>query len=177
VNYKQNMLVRQENIDNTIYQIRFPYTAISDIIRTMSMPSQAAGHYEFNESTVMKLNRKEFDKAVRRAYNRIPAEIRDRMENVVLTVKKRPSGKMLKEMGYPPNEPILGLYDGVSLQDHSFFFSPSPHPDTITVFQEPLEEMCESLAELEREIEITVVHEVAHFLGISDERLEELGYG
>ena len=125
----------------------------------------------------MKLNQKEFDKAVRRAYQRIPAEIRDRMENVVLTVQKRPTQEMLEEMGYPPDEPLLGLYEGVSLQEHSFFSSPPLHPDTIFIFQEPLEEMCESLAELEREIEITVVHEVAHFLGISDERLEELGYG
>jgi len=92
-------------------------------------------------------------------------------------VKKRPSREMLREMGYPPDEPLLGLYDGASLQERSFFSSPSLHPDTIFVFQEPLEEMCESLADLEREIEITVVHEIAHFLGISDERLEELGYG
>jgi predicted Zn-dependent protease with MMP-like domain len=125
----------------------------------------------------MKLNQKEFDKAVRRAYKRIPVEIRDRMENVVLTVKKRPAQEMLEEMGYPPDEPLLGLYDGASLRDHSFFSAPPLYPDTIVIFQEPLEEMCESLSELEREIEITVVHEVAHFLGISEERLEELGYG
>lgn len=125
----------------------------------------------------MKLNPKEFDRAVRRAFNRIPAEIRDRMENVVLTVQKRPSREMLEEMGYPPDEPLLGLYEGASLQEHSFFAPPPLHPDTIFIFQEPLEEMCESLAELEREIEITVVHEVAHFIGISEERLEELGYG
>ena len=125
----------------------------------------------------MKLNQKEFDKAVRRAYKRIPAEIRDRMENVVLTVKKRPAQEMLEEMGYPPDEPLLGLYDGASLREHSFFSAPPLHPDTIYIFQEPLEEMCESLSELEWEIEITVVHEVAHFLGISEERLEELGYG
>jgi len=125
----------------------------------------------------MKLNRKEFDKAVRMAYKRIPAEIRGRMENVVITVKKRPSREMLKEMGYSPDEPLLGLYDGTSLKEHSFFSTPPFHPDTIFIFQEPMEEMCESLAELEREIEITVVHEVAHFLGISEERLEALGYG
>ncbi|OIP88161.1 MAG: hypothetical protein CO013_11340 [Syntrophobacterales bacterium CG_4_8_14_3_um_filter_58_8] len=125
----------------------------------------------------MKLNRKEFDRAVWRAYRRIPAEIRERMDNVVLTVKKRPSREMLKEMGYPPDEPLLGLYEGASLQERSFFSAPPLQPDTIYIFQEPLEEMCESLAELEREIEITVVHEVAHFLGISEERLEELGYG
>ena len=125
----------------------------------------------------MKLNQKEFDKAVQRAYKRIPAEIRDRMENVVITVKKRPSREMLKEMDYSPDEPLLGLYDGASLQEHSFFSAPPLHPDTIYIFQEPLEEISKSLAELEREIEITVVHEVAHFLGISEERLEELGYG
>ena len=84
---------------------------------------------------------------------------------------------MLEEMGYPPDEPLLGLYEGAALAEHSFFAPPPLHPDTIFIFQEPLEEMCESLAELEREIEITVVHEVAHFLGISEERLEELGYG
>ena len=125
----------------------------------------------------MKLNPKEFDRAVRRAFNRLPAEIRERMDNVVLVVKKRPTREMLEEMGYPPDEPLLGLYEGASLQEHSFFAPPPLHPDTIYIFQEPLEEMCESLSELEREIEITVVHEVAHFLGISEERLEELGYG
>jgi predicted Zn-dependent protease with MMP-like domain len=125
----------------------------------------------------MKLNPKEFDRAVRRAFNRIPAEIRERMDNVVLTVKKRPTREMVEEMGYPPNGPLLGLYEGTSLHEHSFFTPPPLHPDTIFIFQEPLEEMCESLAELEREIEITVVHEIAHFLGIDEARLEELGYG
>ncbi|MHB8909169.1 MAG: metallopeptidase family protein [Syntrophales bacterium] len=124
----------------------------------------------------MNLNRKEFDRAVRRAYSRIPEEIRGRMGNVVLIVKRRPSRELLKEMGYPPDEPLLGLYEGSALAEHSFFAPPPLQPDTITIFQEPLEEMCESLAELEREIEITVVHEVAHFLGIGEERLEELGY-
>ncbi len=125
----------------------------------------------------MKLKPREFDRAVRRAYNRIPAEIRERMDNVVLTVKKRPTPEMLEEMGYPPDEPLLGLYWGESLREQSFFNTPSPYPDTIFIFQEPLEEMCETVAELEREIEITVVHEVAHFLGIDEEQLEALGYG
>ena len=126
---------------------------------------------------VMKLNPKEFDRAVRRAYKRIPTEIRERMDNVVLTVKKRPTPEMLEEMGYPPDEPLLGLYWGASLQEHSFFATLHLYPDTIYIFQEPLEEMCETVGELEWEIEITVVHEVAHFLGIDEERLEELGYG
>ena len=125
----------------------------------------------------MRLKSQEFDRAVRRAYERIPAEIRERMDNVVLTVKKRPTREMLEEMGYPPDEPLLGLYWGSSLPERSFFSPPHVHPDTIYIFQEPLEEMCETIEQLEWEIEITVVHEIAHFLGMDEKRLEELGYG
>jgi len=53
---------------------------------------------------------------------------------------------------------------------------PPIYSDTIFIFQEPLEEMCGTLEELEEEIELTVVHEIAHYFGISEERLEELGY-
>ncbi len=68
---------------------------------------------------VMKLNPKEFDRAVQRAFNRIPDEIRKRMDNVVLTVKKRLTREMVEEMGYPSDEPLLGLCCGTSLQEHS----------------------------------------------------------
>ena len=124
----------------------------------------------------MKLSQKEFDRAVRRAFKRIPAEIRDHMENVVLTVRRRPSQEMLDDLGMSRDNPPLGLYQGASLMERSMF-APPTYPDTIFIFQEPLEEMCTTLEELEREIEITVVHEVAHFLGMSEEHLVELGYG
>jgi predicted Zn-dependent protease with MMP-like domain len=60
--------------------------------------------------------------------------------------------------------------------DRSVVYPPL-YPDTIILFQEPLERMCNTIDELEEQIEITVVHEIAHFLGISEERLAELGYG
>jgi len=123
----------------------------------------------------MKLSQKEFDKAVRRAFNRIPEEIREHLENAVLTVRKRPSREMLSELGLTSDDPPLGLYQGASLMERSIF-APPIYPDTIFIFQEPLEQMCHTLEELEQEIEITVVHEVAHFLGIDDNRLAELGY-
>ena len=123
----------------------------------------------------MKLSQKEFDKAVRRAFNRIPEEIREHLENVVITVRKRPSREMLHELGMASDDPPLGLYQGASLMERSIF-APPIYPDTIFIFQEPLEQMCNTLEELEQEIEITVVHEVAHFLGIDDNRLAELGY-
>lgn len=123
----------------------------------------------------MKLNEKEFDRAVRRAIERIPEEIRAYLENVIITVRRRPSKAMLDELGMTVDEPLLGLYQGDSLMERSVF-TPPLYPDTIFIFQEPLEQLCGTLEELEEEIEITVVHEIAHFLGMGEERLAELGY-
>jgi len=124
----------------------------------------------------MKLSDKAFDRIVERAIRRIPQEIRRHLDNLLITVQRRPSEEMLEEMGLPPDEPLLGLYEGVSRPERSFD-SPPLFPDTIFLFQEPLEQMCETVEELEQEIAITVVHEIAHALGISEERLTELGYG
>jgi predicted Zn-dependent protease with MMP-like domain len=124
----------------------------------------------------MRLSEKDFDTIVKKAIRSIPEEIQQYLDNIVISVKKRPSNNILQEMGLLPEEQLLGVYDGVSLMDRSVT-SPPLFPDSIILFQEPLEEMCETVEELEEEIEITVVHEVAHFVGISEERLEELGYG
>jgi predicted Zn-dependent protease with MMP-like domain len=124
----------------------------------------------------MKLSEKDFDAIVQNAIEDIPQEIRQYLDNIIISVRKRPSMKMLDEMGLPPDEPLLGVYAGVSLPERSAT-NPPLFPDSIILFQEPLEEMCDTLEELEEEIEITIVHEIAHFVGMSDERLEELGYG
>ena len=123
----------------------------------------------------MNLSTEDFDRIVKRAIERVPDEIRQCLENIIITVRKRPSRQMLKEMGVPPGETLLGLFEGVPLIERSVV-EPPLYPDTIFLFQEPLEEMCETAEELEEEIEITVVHEVAHFIGMSEERLAELGY-
>ena len=123
----------------------------------------------------LRLNEKEIDRAVKRAIARIPSEIRHHLKNIVISVQKRPSKEILEEMGLQRNEPLLGMYRGTALMDRSVFYPPL-YPDTIILFQEPLEKMCNTIEELEEQIEITVVHEIAHFLGISEERLAELGY-
>jgi predicted Zn-dependent protease with MMP-like domain len=122
------------------------------------------------------LNEMEFDRVVKRAIKRIPTEIRQHLHNILISVQRRPSKEVLEEVGLSRNEPLLGLYTGVSLKDRSSIYPPM-YPDTIILFQEPLERMCMTIEELEEQIEITVVHEIAHFLGISEERLAELGYG
>jgi predicted Zn-dependent protease with MMP-like domain len=123
----------------------------------------------------MRVSEKAFDRIVKRSIRRIPTEIRAHLDNVLISVKRRPSPELLEEMGLPPDEPLLGVYQGVSLPER-WELEPPLYPDTIFLFQEPLEKMCDTIRELEDEIEITVVHEIAHFLGISEERLGELGY-
>jgi len=122
-----------------------------------------------------KVSEKEFDRLVRRAIRRIPEEIRQHLENILITVQRRPSREILEDMDMAPDEPLLGVYFGVPLTERSVA-SPPEFSDTIFLFQEPLEEICDTLEQLEEEIEITVVHEVAHAVGISEERLAELGY-
>jgi len=124
----------------------------------------------------MKLSEKAFDKAVTRAIRRIPEEIRQHLDNTMITVKKRPSRGMLVRMELPPGEVPLGVFWGASRLESSETYPPL-YPNTIFIFQEPLEDMCETIGELEEQIEITVVHEIAHFLGIGEDRLHDLGYG
>ena len=123
----------------------------------------------------IKLSEKDFDSAVKRAISRIPGEIRRHLDNILITVQKQPSRKMLMDLRVAHDRPLLGLYIGTAMPERSAVYPPL-YPDTIYIFQRPLEEICETLAELEEQIEITVVHEIAHFLGISEDRLIELGY-
>jgi predicted Zn-dependent protease with MMP-like domain len=123
-----------------------------------------------------KLSGKDFDRAVKRAIDRIPKEIRTRLDNIVISVRPRPSPDMIGELALSPDDPPFGVYWGISLPERSET-NPPLFPDTIFIFQEPLEAACRNLAELEEEIEITVVHEIAHFLGMTEEQLTALGYG
>jgi predicted Zn-dependent protease with MMP-like domain len=124
----------------------------------------------------MKINAKEFDAIVGSAIDRIPGEIRVHLDNLIIAVRKRPSAEMKSSLGMEGTKNLLGLFQGVPLTERSIM-TPPLFPGTIFLFQEALEETCLNKEELAEQIEITVVHEVAHFVGMSEERLWELGYG
>lgn len=123
----------------------------------------------------MRISDQEFERIVDRALEAIPDELMRHVRNVAIRVEDRPSPELLEEMGFPEDEPLLGVYTGEALTEKSVSF-PSLYPDTIILFKEPLLDFCRDIEELEEEIEITVVHEIAHYFGISEERLVELGY-
>ena len=108
----------------------------------------------------------EFDALVDRALDGIPDELARLVHNVVVLVEDEP----------PADDPdLLGLYDGIALTER--WGDPMMElPDRIFIFRNPLLDMCESADEFEKEVRITVVHEVAQHFGISDDRLHDLGY-
>jgi predicted Zn-dependent protease with MMP-like domain len=105
-----------------------------------------------------------FEEHVRRALERLPPDIAAALENVAVVVRDE----------HPGDPDLFGLYEGVPLpeRDHG----PPSLPDTITIYRLPLEESFEDPAELEEEIRVTVLHELAHYFGLDEERLTELGY-
>jgi predicted Zn-dependent protease with MMP-like domain len=121
------------------------------------------------------MSEKEFSSIVGRALDAIPDEIMEHVRNVAVVVEDWPDPELLDLMGLPPDEPLLGVYTGTALTEQSITF-PAIYPDTIILYRLPLLEMCRDVEELEYEIEITIVHEIAHYFGITEERLIDLGY-
>jgi len=123
----------------------------------------------------MRISRKEFEDAVERTLQMIPEVFRAQLNNMTIAVEDRPSPDLLREMEVPPGEMLFGVFTGVPLPERSIT-EPPLYPDVILIFREPLMTACNTVEELEEEIAITVVHEVAHFMGLSEKELEELGY-
>lgn len=123
-----------------------------------------------------RLSEKAFDAIVDQALSRIPMEIRSHLDNILISVQDEPDAEMLLDAGVSPGETLFGLYRGVPLIERSVT-APPLYPDMIFIFRGPLERAFPTRRELIEEIETTVVHEVAHYLGLSDDDLERLGYG
>jgi predicted Zn-dependent protease with MMP-like domain len=120
------------------------------------------------------MDRDKFESLVDQAIRELPAEFRKKLENVVVIVEDRPSEESLDDLGISSGDTLFGLYEGTPLTERGFNIP--LHPDRIWIFQGPIEQECESEEEIKEEIKTTIVHEVAHFFGLDDEYLEELGY-
>ena len=110
--------------------------------------------------------RQEFEELVSEALDTIPAELAALMQNIVLVV----------EDDAPEDDPdLLGFYEGVPLTERGSWYS-GMLPDRITVYRHPTLAICDTREDVVEEVQITVVHEIAHHFGIDDERLHDLGY-
>jgi predicted Zn-dependent protease with MMP-like domain len=116
----------------------------------------------------------DFHELVERALEGLPPELSELLDNVAIVVDDWP-GYSTPLVADAPYDTLYGLYEGVPLTERGAGYH-GTLPDKITIFRGPLERDF-TRRELEEEIRITVVHEIAHHFGIDEERLEELGWG
>lgn len=108
----------------------------------------------------------EFESFVHDALDAIPDELFGLLENCVVLI----------EDDAPADDPdLLGLYDGVPLTERDSTYS-GVLPDRIFIYRNPTLAICDTVEDVIDEVHVTVVHEIAHFFGIDDDRLHELGY-
>jgi predicted Zn-dependent protease with MMP-like domain len=119
---------------------------------------------------------KKFEKIARKALAALPDAFQPYLQDVMLIIEPYPSDELLEELEVPEDEDLFGLYEGAALTERSSGDAPDLPPRVI-LYYEPLLDACETEEELIEEIQKTVVHEIGHFFGLDEEKLEELGYG
>jgi predicted Zn-dependent protease with MMP-like domain len=107
-----------------------------------------------------------FEELVGEALDLIPKQLTRAIDNVVVLVEDRD----LEDPG------LLGLYQGIALTERDSYYGGSL-PDTITIYRDAILSICDDEEHVVEEVAITVIHEVAHYFGIEEDRLHELGWG
>ena len=119
------------------------------------------------------MTRAEFERLVVEAVMLIPKRFRREMKNLALVVEEAPSAELLEEMEIEPPDSLYGLYQGTPLPERAWDHG-NALPDRITLFQCPIEEDSEDEDQVRAAIGETLIHEVGHYFGLSEEEIEEI---
>lgn len=122
------------------------------------------------------VSKAKFAELVERALAELPDPFAERLEEIPVEIRARPTRAMLRKLGMEPDELLMGLYEGVDLTRRSVEHS-GVLPGVIYIFQEDIELVCETEEQLLDEVRITVLHEVGHHFGLNEDDLNRLGYG
>ncbi|TCN52229.1 putative Zn-dependent protease with MMP-like domain [Rhodococcus sp. SMB37] len=115
---------------------------------------------------MVEMSDERFDGLVSDALDEIPAELTRAIDNVVVLVEPR----------HEDEPSLLGLYQGIALTERDSHYAGSL-PDTITIYRDAILDICDTDEDVVHEVAVTVVHEIAHYFGIEEERLHQLGWG
>jgi predicted Zn-dependent protease with MMP-like domain len=132
-----------------------------------------AEHASVGHTPAFDMSPEEFEEAVSDALQLIPPKAASAMDNVAIFIED----DYTPQPGEDPDTVLLGLYEGVPLTERDSWWEAGSLPDRITIFRQPILEICSTREEVIDEVAITVVHEIAHHFGIDDDRLHELGWG
>lgn len=119
------------------------------------------------------MKREEFNRLVEEALNDIPPRFKREMKNIAIVVEDEPSPEILDEMEIEPPESLYGLYQGTPLPQRSWGHG-NVLPDRISLYQRPIEQDSEDHEDIIVAIAETLIHEIGHYFGLSEEEIEEI---
>ena len=119
------------------------------------------------------MKREEFRTLVDEALASIPDNFREAMQNIAIVVEDEPTLELLEEMEIDPPDTLLGLYQGTPLTERQWAHG-NALPDKITLFQGPIEEASDDRDDVVVAIAETLIHEIGHYFGLSEEQIEEI---
>jgi len=119
------------------------------------------------------VDRAAFERHVAEALASVPRRFRDAMQNIAIVVEDEPSRELLREMGIRPPDTLLGLYAGTPLTQRHWGYG-NTLPDRILIFQGPHERAADDDEDLVTAIAETLIHEIGHYFGMSEEEIEEI---
>ena len=122
------------------------------------------------------MTRAQFERVVERALRGLPRVFKEKLANIAVVVEDWADDETLEEMEIEPPDTLYGLYRGVDLTQRDSSYG-NVLPDTVTIYQGPIEEDCEDEAEMEEVIRDTVVHEIGHYFGLDDETMHRIEDG
>jgi predicted Zn-dependent protease with MMP-like domain len=119
------------------------------------------------------MNRTAFERLVAEALASIPRRFRNAMNNIAIVVEDEPSAELLDEMDIEPPDTLLGLYQGTPLTERTWGYG-NALPDRVLIFQGPHERDADDEDDLVGAIGETLIHEIGHYFGLSEEEIEEI---
>jgi predicted Zn-dependent protease with MMP-like domain len=119
------------------------------------------------------VRRNAFERLVAEALASIPRRFREAMENIAIVVEDEPSAELLDEMEIEPPDTLLGLYQGTPLTERTWGYG-NALPDRVLIFQGPHEREAADEEDLVVSIGETLIHEIGHYFGLSEEEIEAI---
>jgi predicted Zn-dependent protease with MMP-like domain len=119
------------------------------------------------------MTRDKFQELVNEALEDIPARFRDALQNIAVVIEDKPSRAQLEDVGVEPPDTLLGLYEGTPLTERHWSEG-NTLPDKITLFQLPIQDAADDEEDVVVAIGETLIHEIGHYFGLSEEEIEEI---
>ena len=119
------------------------------------------------------LTRTQFEALVESALKKLPRSFKQKMANIAVVVEDWADEETLRDVGIEPPDTLYGLYRGIDLTRRDSGYG-NVLPDTIHIYQGPIEEDCDDPEEMAEMVRDVVIHEVGHYFGLDDETMEDI---